>query len=82
MEKLLSLLVAQKEKEESLQVSKHNQALTFQKGAFGSLHSGHPQSNFILNYQEVSIMFGYQNCSNDGEKLLKFEIEAETLQKF
>ena len=33
MEKLLSLLVAQKEKEESLQVSKHNQALTFQKGA-------------------------------------------------
>ena len=33
VEKLLSLLVAQKEKEESLQVSKHNQALTFQKGA-------------------------------------------------
>ena len=33
MEKLLSLLVAQKEKEESLTASKHNQALTFQKGA-------------------------------------------------
>ena len=65
--------------------------MTFQKGAFGSLHSGHPQSNFILNYQEVSIMFGYQNCSdilwekncsNDGEKLLKFEAEGREFANF